>query len=159
MSTYLSANSFFYLQNTFSFIAVSRIPLRTNSLVARQESGLPWSSLVGAMESIEVLALPSSETCEGKAIALGVLFGSVDMSLTFWLWPCISRLPIHQVIFAGGLDPIAWHSISYLRSADIGWLLKLISTRSGRTANMQVRVCVWVCFYLYTLIFMVNLCV
>lgn len=53
-----------YLQNTFSFMAVSRMPLRTSSLVARQDKALPWSSRVGVMDSTEVLALPSSDTCE-----------------------------------------------------------------------------------------------
>lgn len=41
---------------------------------------------------------------------------------------------IHHVILADGFEPIAWHSMSYVRSADNGWLFKRISTDSGRTA-------------------------
>lgn len=40
---------------------------------------------------------------------------------------------IHHVILADGFDPMAWHSISYVRSADNGWLFNKISTDSGRT--------------------------
>lgn len=44
---------------------------------------------------------------------------------------------IHQVIFAGGLEPIASQSTSYPRSEDNGWLGNIISTDNGRTDNKQ----------------------
>lgn len=44
---------------------------------------------------------------------------------------------IHHVILAVGFDPIAWHSMSYVRSADNGWLFNRISTDSGRTGKFN----------------------
>lgn len=48
-----------------------------------------------------------------------------------------ATLLIHQVITLGGREPDAWHWTSYCLSADKGWLLKIISTSNGLTANEE----------------------
>lgn len=111
------------LQKTFNFMAVSLMPLRTNSLVARQDNALPWSARVGVILSREMLAFPSSDTCIRAILLINkqewqescsvkdncyLLTVTVQLQIThppgdFSRWPRTNCSTFHFVF------PVRWH--------------------------------------------------
>lgn len=59
--------------------------------------------------------------------------------LTVWVSLVSLSLSFHHVMFAGGLEPFAWHCTSYDRPALNGCLLLSTCTSSGFTANTHTQ--------------------
>lgn len=88
-----------------------------NGFSARQDKCFPLSSLDGVMVMMLVVTFPSTEMLSFRAFSL--------------------EDPFHQVMIAGGLEPVALQTSSTVFWADKGCLSPSIMTSNGRTAKRK----------------------